>query len=40
VLMPEEYELHRFHNWVRARHDELPAGYRPLYAASHCGEKS
>lgn len=21
VLMPEEYDLHRFHQWVRARHD-------------------
>ncbi|WP_353806330.1 hypothetical protein [Mesorhizobium sp.] len=21
VLMPEEYELHRFHNWVRERHE-------------------
>ncbi|TIX03724.1 MAG: aromatic ring-hydroxylating dioxygenase subunit alpha, partial [Mesorhizobium sp.] len=20
VLMPEEYDLHRFHEWVRARH--------------------
>ncbi|OBQ62024.1 MULTISPECIES: aromatic ring-hydroxylating oxygenase subunit alpha [Mesorhizobium] len=23
VLMPEEYELHRFHNWVRERHAAL-----------------
>lgn len=23
VLMPEEYELHRFHNWVRQRHTGL-----------------
>lgn len=23
VLMPEEYELHRFHNWVRERHAGL-----------------
>ncbi|RWQ39880.1 MAG: aromatic ring-hydroxylating dioxygenase subunit alpha [Mesorhizobium sp.] len=23
VLMPEEYELHRFHNWVRERHKAL-----------------
>ncbi|CAH2408685.1 aromatic ring-hydroxylating oxygenase subunit alpha [Mesorhizobium escarrei] len=23
VLMPEEYELHRFHNWVRQRHETL-----------------
>lgn len=23
VLMPEEYDLHRFHNWVRARHSAL-----------------
>ncbi|RWO98657.1 MAG: aromatic ring-hydroxylating dioxygenase subunit alpha [Mesorhizobium sp.] len=23
VLMPEEYELHRFHNWVRERHTAL-----------------
>lgn len=21
VLMPEEYELHRFHQWVRGHHD-------------------
>ena len=24
VLMPEEYDLHRFHNWVRGRHAALP----------------
>jgi Rieske 2Fe-2S family protein len=23
VLMPEEYDLHRFHRWVRARHGTL-----------------
>ncbi|MGX9572023.1 hypothetical protein [Mesorhizobium sp. f-mel] len=23
MLMPEEYELHRFHNWVRERHTTL-----------------
>lgn len=23
VLMPEEYDLHRFHNWVRERHAAL-----------------
>ena len=23
VLMPEEYELHRFHNWLRQRHETL-----------------
>ncbi len=25
VLMPEEYDLHRFHNWVRAQHGNSPA---------------
>ncbi len=25
VLMPEEYELYRFHNWVRERHAAAPA---------------
>lgn len=25
VLMPEEYDLHRFHNWVRERHAALEA---------------
>ena len=23
VLMPEEYDLHRFHRWVRAQHETL-----------------
>ena len=23
VLMPGEYDLHRFHNWVRERHAAL-----------------
>ncbi|TIP52210.1 MAG: hypothetical protein E5X56_34400, partial [Mesorhizobium sp.] len=23
VLMPEQYELHRFHNWLRQRHETL-----------------
>ena len=23
VLMPEEYDLHRFHNWVRERHSAV-----------------
>jgi Rieske 2Fe-2S family protein len=23
VLMPEEYDLHRFHDWVRERHAAL-----------------
>ncbi|TKB32224.1 MAG: aromatic ring-hydroxylating dioxygenase subunit alpha, partial [Mesorhizobium sp.] len=23
VLMPEEYDLHRFHNWVREQHTTL-----------------
>jgi len=25
VLMPEEYDLHRFHEWVRTRHTARPA---------------
>jgi Rieske 2Fe-2S family protein len=25
VLMPEEYDLHRFHNWVRERHAAFSA---------------
>ena len=25
VLMPEEYDLHRFHDWVRARDAAHPA---------------
>ena len=26
VLMPEEYDLHRFHNWVRSKHEAAKAG--------------